>query len=117
MDQDMEMFCDETVLHHASLEERKAYARTLLSFAKKDSGFGEGLAFGESHTKKRVKNIMKKRKRSLVIVFLVAVLAVFCTVALMTVPRTERENGDNGPVGNNRGALSDADPADFRRES
>ena len=36
MDQDMEMFCDETVLRHASLEERKAYAKTLLSFVEKD---------------------------------------------------------------------------------
>lgn len=94
MNQDMEMFCDETVLRHAPLEERKIYAETLLSFAEKDNGFGAGLAFGESHTEKRVKNIMKKRKRSLLVVCLVVVLASFCMVALMTVPRAE--TGGNG---------------------
>ncbi|MCM1127015.1 MAG: M56 family metallopeptidase [Lachnospiraceae bacterium] len=86
MSQDMEMFCDETVLRRASLEERKAYARTLLSFAERESGFGAGLAFGESHTEKRVKNIMKKRKQSLLIAVLAVMFAVFCVVALMTVP-------------------------------
>lgn len=93
MNQDMEMFCDETVLSRASLEERKAYARTLLAFAEKGSSFGTGLAFVESHTEKRVKNIMKKRKRSLLIVCLVVAVSVFCVVALLTVPRgmSERE--------------------------
>ncbi len=98
MDQDMEMFCDETVLRHASLEERKAYAKTLLSFVEKDGRFGEGLAFGESHTKKRVKNIMKKRKRSLLMVCLAGALAVFCMAAFLTVPRTEGGDGGGGNV-------------------
>lgn len=101
MNQDMEMFCDETVLRRASLEERKAYARTLLAFAEKGSNFGTGLAFVESHTEKRVKNIMKKRKRSLLIVCLVAAVSVFCVVALLTVPRgmTEREAGGSSGGG------------------
>lgn len=100
MNQDMEMFCDETVLRHAPLEERKVYAETLLSFAEKENGFGTGLAFGESHTEKRVKNIMKKRKRSLLVVLLVVVLAVFCVVALMTVPRSA--DGGEGAYSGNR---------------
>lgn len=108
MNQDMEMFCDETVLLHAPLEEKKVYAQTLLSFAEKDSGFGAGLAFGESHTEKRIKNIMKKRKRSVLVVCLVAVLAVFCVVALMTVPRAVRdgEEEDPGNVAGSEPALS-----------
>lgn len=104
MNQDMEMFCDETVLRHAPLEERKIYAETLLSFAEKDNGFGAGLAFGESHTERRVKNIMKKRKRSLLVVCLVVVLAVFCVVALMTVPRAE-----TGESGERQGDIVGAD--------
>ncbi len=99
MNQDMEMFCDETVLRHAPLEERKSYAQTLLSFAEKDNGFGAGLAFGESHTEKRIKNIMKKRKRSFLVVFLVAVFAIFCVAAFMTVPGTKTGDGKEGTAG------------------
>lgn len=109
MNQDMEMFCDETVLSRASSEERKAYARTLLAFAEKGSGFGTGLTFVESHTEKRVKNIMKKRKHSLLIVCLIAAVSVFCVAALLTVPkrRTEREEASNG----NGGAVSNGNLA------
>lgn len=96
MNQDMEMFCDETVLRHAPLEERKVYAETLLSFAEKENGFGSGLAFGESHTQKRVKNVMRKRKRSFLVVCLVVVLGIFCVVALMTVPRAGAGEGAEG---------------------
>lgn len=109
MNQDMEMFCDETVLRHAPLKERKAYAQILLSFAEKDGGFGAGLAFGESHTERRVKNIMKKRKKSVLVVCLVVVLGIFCVVALMTVPRSEsQEEGENS--GNREDAESALSP-------
>ncbi len=108
MNQDMEMFCDETVLRHAPMEERKAYARTLLVFARKEEGFETGLAFGESHTQKRIKNIMKKRRQSFLLVSLVAVLAVFCVIALLTVPggRREEEEPENGQAGENPASQS-----------
>lgn len=95
MNQDMEMFCDETVLRNASPEERKSYARTLLSFAEKRSGLSVGLAFGESHTERRVRNLMRKRKGGILVTGLVTVLAVFCLVAFMTIPGVEAEGADN----------------------
>lgn len=100
MNQDMEMFCDEAVLQNASPEERKSYARTLLSFAEKRSGLSVGLAFGESHTERRVRNLMRKRKGGILVTVLVAVLAVFCVVAFMTIPGIEAEGADMG-IGNN----------------
>lgn len=94
MNQDMEMFCDEAALRNASAEEKKSYARTLLAFAERQSGFSVELAFGESNTEKRVKNIMRKRKSNIVIVSLVALLALFCVIALLTVPG-RNDNGGN----------------------
>lgn len=93
MNQDMEMFCDEAALRYAAAEERKAYAEALLSFAAKRSGFSLGLAFGESNTEKRVRNIMRKRKGSFIIILLVVLSAVFCACAFMTSPAEETGNG------------------------
>ncbi|MDE7297834.1 MAG: M56 family metallopeptidase [Lachnospiraceae bacterium] len=102
MEQDMEMFCDESVLKHADFEERKAYAKTLLSCARQQSGLAVGLAFGESNTERRVENIMKKRKNSWIVAACVVVLAIFCTVAFMTLPGTaeaeDMQNSGEAPV-------------------
>lgn len=87
MNEDMEMFCDETVLRGASAEKRKEYANALLSFAVKENRFQAGLAFGESNTEKRVKNILYKRKKNWLVSLLTGLLAVFCATALMTVPK------------------------------
>lgn len=89
MNQDMEMFCDEAALRGLPAQERKAYAGTLLTFAARQNGYSVGLAFGESNTERRVKHLMHKRKGSIILVFLVAVLAVFCVVALLTVRKAE----------------------------
>lgn len=60
MIRDMEMSCDEYVLQNSSSDIRKAYSRSLLNFATQKQNLNAGLlAFGESNTRKRVKNIMK----------------------------------------------------------
>lgn len=59
MCKDMEMSCDETV---AEQTERAAYSEALLAMAVKNSGLRLPLAFGESHTKSRIKNILNYRK-------------------------------------------------------
>ncbi len=100
INQDMEMFCDEAALKGSSLEERKSYARTLLEFSAKQSGFSVGLAFGESNTERRVKNLMTKRKGSIIIISLVVVLALFCMAAFMTMPRDEEDNKGTATVNN-----------------
>lgn len=109
MNQDMEMFCDEAALCHATAEDRKAYAKALLSFAAKRSGFSLGLAFGESNTEKRVRNIMRKRKGSLIIILLVALLATFCACAFMTSPKEDDGNGDVPAAGSAQGTPEDQD--------
>ena len=95
MNQDMEMYCDEAVLRDASPEEKKSYARTLLSFAEKRSGLSVGLAFGESHTERRVRNLQRKRKGGILITGLVVTIAVFCVVAFMTIPGIDAEGADS----------------------
>ena len=63
MIRDMEMSCDEYVLKKSSTEIRAAYCESLLGFAMNQRDIGMGLiAFGESDTRKRVKNIMQLKK-------------------------------------------------------
>lgn len=110
MHEDMEMFCDETVVDYftAQLQQTtlnntdtkaakrsqnnaiaKAYASALLVFAQRQSGFDTGLAFGKSYTEKRVSNILRKRKKNWIIAGFVMLLVLLCAAALMTVPKRE----------------------------
>lgn len=86
MNRDMEMFCDEGFLISAPLAERKAYAETLLSYAAVKSGFSIELAFGESGTEERIRNVLRNKKKSVFVICVVILLAALCVVLFMTVP-------------------------------
>ena len=114
MNEDMEMFCDESTLRHFSFEERKSYAMTMLSFAAKRSGFLIGLAFGKSNTERRVVNIMKKRKNNPIILCFALLLVAFCAVAFMTLPKesdanTIQDQSDDNIENNDFNKNSDVD--------
>lgn len=94
MNQDMEMFCDESALSGASMEEKKAYSKVLLDFAEQKSGLSVGLAFGESNTEQRVRNIMNKRRGRILITCAVVLVAIVSAVTLMTVPGESQAQGD-----------------------
>lgn len=95
INQDMEMYCDESTLRLAAQSQRKDYAKTLLSFAEQQSNLHAGPAFCESNTERRVKNIMKKRKKNLFVLGFVILLSIFCTVAFMTIPKAEKNKEEN----------------------
>jgi|GEM_PF-1383855 len=71
---DMEMSCDEAVLHKTSEDIRGVYSSSLLNLAVKRVGLLNPLAFGESSVKERVVNVLsfKKPKARVFIVSLIA---------------------------------------------
>lgn len=79
MKKDMEMSCDESVLKQSTGEIRLNYARSLLSMSVKKNGLLGQLAFGESNTKKRIKNILNYKKPSQLIC-MIAALAVIIVI-------------------------------------
>ena len=77
---DMEMACDESVLRRIGEDGKRDYSLALLHFEERQSSLLIPLAFGESHTKARIKNILNYRKPPFwigVIAFAILILAAF----------------------------------------
>ena len=60
----MEQACDEKVLSQLGSEHKAAYSSTLLNLATGRQHLLLPLAFGESKTKQRIRNILQYRKLS-----------------------------------------------------
>lgn len=103
MDRDMEMSCDERALNEMGEGKVKEYSMALLTFSAERSGILLPLAFGEGHTKERIKNILNYKKTSRWI----QVAAVLCfaglAVTFLTNPPTKDKfisliGGADGPT-------------------
>lgn len=85
MIRDMEMSCDEYVLKHSANDIRADYSTLLLDFATKTQAFSAGLlAFGESDTRRRVKNIMKFTTRKKWVGIVAAVVIIITGISCLT---------------------------------
>ena len=84
---DMEMSCDEAVIRTLGHSIKKHYSTSLLSFAMGKSHTGLiPLAFGESSTKSRVKNILNYKKPSFWVVGIILMAGILLGVGLLTNP-------------------------------
>lgn len=85
MSKDMEMSCDERVVNQMGNQMKGDYAKTLLSLSVSRARLltGSPLAFGESHVKQRIQNILSYRQPSAWMVagslLVVAALVIGCT--------------------------------------
>ena len=80
-DRDMELSCDEAVLKNADGDIRQTYSTTLLAVSAARGMLAAPLAFGESSTKLRIRNILQYRKKT----FWVAVAGVLLAAAAAAV--------------------------------
>ena len=86
---DMEIACDEAVLAAAGMtgRERKAYAASLLKYAARQNRyFFASPAFGEPPVKSRIKNILRYRKRPVLVSVAAAVLVLAAAAGLVLRP-------------------------------
>lgn len=86
MSRDMEMFCDESVIKHMGGNTRTAYSASLLSYSARRSGIVVPLAFSESNTASRIKNIINYRKPGFWAIAASAAVIVVLSVFLLTDP-------------------------------
>ncbi|MDF2674351.1 MAG: antirepressor regulating drug resistance protein [Clostridiales bacterium] len=90
MNKDMEMSCDEHVLKEMGMDIKKAYSSSLLSLAVDRKIIGASpLAFGESNTKSRIKNVLNYRKPAFWVVVLGVLVICIISVGLMANPRKD----------------------------
>lgn len=83
---DLEMACDERVMGELGEGTKKEYSLALLRFSERQSGLFIPLAFGESHTKSRIKNILNYKKPAFWITAAAVLLLGAAAVTLLTDP-------------------------------
>ena len=94
MSRDMEMSCDESVLQKMSQDAKGGYSSSLLSLSVKRKGLftANPLAFGESHVKARIKNILNYKKPVFWVVLASAIVLIGATIVLLSNPQLRYSN-------------------------
>ncbi len=100
MARDMEMSCDEYVLQNVSADIRTDYSKSLLAFAANQREIAAGwLAFGETDTRKRVKNVLYFKKHgkwiSVVEILLLVITGSVCLTNAKDNGNQSAENKQN----------------------
>ncbi|MCD8097744.1 MAG: M56 family metallopeptidase, partial [Lachnospiraceae bacterium] len=91
---DMEMSCDEAVLRKLGGGVKKEYSASLLALATGERALRSiPVAFGESSTKSRIKNVLSYQKAKPVIVAVAAVICVLAFVFLAANPSGGEKSG------------------------
>ena len=93
MSKDMEMSCDEAVLRKLGEGARGGYSESLLSQSMKRSGLlmVSPLAFGESHVKSRIKNVLKFKKPAFGVMAVAVILIILVSISLLTNPSKTKD--------------------------
>jgi beta-lactamase regulating signal transducer with metallopeptidase domain len=87
MSKDMEMSCDEKVLNDMGMSSKNDYSMSLLSFAVNRRFPAAGpLAFGETSTKARIKNILNFKKPKQWLTLLITLICLFTVFACAANP-------------------------------
>lgn len=93
---DMELSCDEAVLFKAGIDKKDEYSKWLLFYSTKERSLSLApTAFGETDTKRRVKNIMKLKEKGIIATFVGLMLtAVIIAVCFIILPESANAKGD-----------------------
>ena len=113
--QDMEVSCDEKVLEHTSGQIRKQYAASLLKYAAMQNGFlVTSLNFGKPALESRIKNVLKEKRKSILITVAAVIGVLAVAMGLFLRPLSEVQDGGNSSLsddGASSGSVSDEEPA------
>ncbi|MBR5355947.1 MAG: peptidoglycan DD-metalloendopeptidase family protein, partial [Lachnospiraceae bacterium] len=93
---DMELSCDEAVLFKAGIDKKDEYSKWLLFYSTKERNLSLApTAFGETDTKRRVKNIMKLKEKGIIVTFAGLMLTTaIIAVCFIILPESANAKGD-----------------------
>lgn len=95
---DMEMSCDEAVIRKQSEDIRAAYSTSLLHFSIEGHNFPKSpLAFGQGNPKRRIQNIMKYRKPTILVTACALIICLTAGVCFATNPK-DSDKSEKFPV-------------------
>lgn len=94
MSRDMEMSCDESVLRQLGGGGKSGYSSSLLSLSIKKDGFlaANPLAFGESHVKARIKNVLNYKKPTFWVILICALAVTAAVIGFTANPQAPPAN-------------------------
>ena len=85
---DMEVSCDEAVLAGAGVSVKKEYAQSLLKYAAAQSGYMmTPVTFGEPSVKMRIKNVLRFRKKNVVLTVAAAFIVAAAAFGIIVHPQ------------------------------
>lgn len=88
MSKDMEMSCDEQVLKKMGKGVKKSYSHSLLTLAMGGQMIsGSPLAFGESNSKERIKNVLSYKKPTFWMIIVGFMMVIVVGIGLLSNPR------------------------------
>ncbi len=89
---DMEMSCDEAVIHQLGGKGKKEYSQLLLNFTTNKNRLRmTPLAFGEGNTKGRIKHILGFQKPRTYVVIVMAIVLIIISVGLLMNPEIKED--------------------------
>lgn len=105
---DIEAACDEKVIHHMDVAQRKAYSETLLACsAPRHLIAACPLAFGETGVKNRIKSVLHYKKPAFWIIIAAVVATAVAAVCLLTNPKTTVEDTHSNQPNSTNQTVSD----------
>ena len=90
---DIEFSCDERVIYHYSLQEKKAYSQALLACsANRKLVLACPIAFGETAVRERIRNVLNHKKPGFWMLLASVFVLVLCAIGFLTIPVGEDTN-------------------------
>ena len=110
MEKDMEMSCDERVINILGNEHKKNYSHCILSLATSRRFMPKAyLSFGDSNTKKRIKNVLNYKKPAFWVIVASAVVVLLVVMGMITRSETPAQP-DYGSAENQFAAMEENFP-------
>ena len=117
VNRDLELTCDEMVIHHFGVDTKETYAYSLIELAEQRSKFAPLYnGFSRNATEERIKSIMKTKKTTIWAVIIAVLLVAGATTVFAALSTPDRNVDSNLPDGYESEVLLETDYTSWEDE-